>query len=164
MIDSHIALLKQDAKLIAVAPIPKNLKGNFVAPHAFLLHSLDQLKQEIFGPVLHVVSYKSSELNQTLQQINALGYGLTFGIHSRINESVEYIVDRIEVGNVYVDRTMVGAVVGVQPFGGSGLSGTGPKAGGPNYLLRLAQEVALSVDVTASGGNTALMSLGDADE
>ena len=135
-----------------------------MAPHAFLLHSLDHLKQEIFGPVLHVVSYKSSELNQTLQQINALGYGLTFCIHSRINESVEYIVDRIEVGNVYVDRTMVGAVVGVQPFGGSGLSGTGPKAGGPNYLLRLAQEVALSVDVTASGGNTALMSLGDADE
>jgi RHH-type proline utilization regulon transcriptional repressor/proline dehydrogenase/delta 1-pyrroline-5-carboxylate dehydrogenase len=162
-IEAHIARMKTEAKLIAATPIDASLSGNFVAPHAFLLHDLSMLKEEIFGPVLHVISYKAKDLDTVIAQINSLGFGLTFGVHTRISSSADYIASKINVGNMYVNRTMIGAVVGVQPFGGCGLSGTGPKAGGPNYLLRLAQEVSLSIDITASGGNAALMSLHDAD-
>ena len=162
-IDAHIARMQQEAKLIAAAPVDSKLEGTFVAPHAFLLPDLSLLKEEIFGPVLHVVSYNANELDNVIAQVNALGFGLTFGVQSRIDSQVEYIVNKVNVGNIYVNRTMIGAVVGVQPFGGCGLSGTGPKAGGPNYLLRLAQEVSTSNDITASGGNAALMSLQDED-
>src|SRR5699024_5718530 len=100
-------------------------------------------------------------MDQVVDQINELGYGLTFGIHSRIDLTVERVLKRLHVGNMYVNRNIIGAVVGVQPFGGDGLSGTGPKAGGPHYLHRFAVERAISVDTTAAGGNASLMSLED---
>jgi len=112
-------------------------RGTFVLPTLIELDSLDELEREIFGPVLHVVRYERSQLNQLLEQINASGYGLTLGVHTRIDETIAQVVDTARVGNLYVNRNIVGAVVGVQPFGGEGLSGTGPKAGGPLYLYRL---------------------------
>jgi len=133
--------------------------GTFVPPTAFELASLDVLKREVFGPVLHIIRYKATELDKVVDQINNTGYGLTFGIHSRIQETIDFLCSKIRVGNVYVNRNIIGAVVGVQPFGGQGLSGTGPKAGGPLYLPRLAIERSVSVNTTASGGNASLMSL-----
>jgi RHH-type proline utilization regulon transcriptional repressor/proline dehydrogenase/delta 1-pyrroline-5-carboxylate dehydrogenase len=117
------------------------------------------LEQEVFGPIIHVVRYKASELDRVIDAINNTGYGLTFGIHSRIDSTVRYVVERMRVGNAYVNRNMIGAVVGVQPFGGEGLSGTGFKAGGPHYLYRFATERTLCINTTAAGGNAALMSL-----
>ena len=114
--------------------------GTFFAPRAWELQSLSQLTRENFGPALHVIRWKADELDQVIDAINATGYGLTLGIHSRIDETIERIVARANVGNVYVNRNQIGAVVGVQPFGGQGLSGTGPKAGGPHYLPRFATE------------------------
>src|SRR5207249_7223533 len=122
----------------------------------------DMLKREVFGPVLHVVRYERAELGTLVDAINALGYGLTLGIHSRIDETIDFIVARARVGNVYVNRNMIGAVVGVQPLGGEGLSGTGPKAGGPNYLFRFAVERTLSINTAAAGGNGVLVSQGAA--
>jgi RHH-type proline utilization regulon transcriptional repressor/proline dehydrogenase/delta 1-pyrroline-5-carboxylate dehydrogenase len=116
-------------------------EGSFVAPTVIELPSLAPLTQEVFGPVLHVVRYRRAELPQLVDAINATGYGLTLGIHSRIDETIESIVARARAGNIYVNRNMIGAVVGVQPFGGEGLSGTGPKAGGPLYLYRLRRGV-----------------------
>jgi RHH-type proline utilization regulon transcriptional repressor/proline dehydrogenase/delta 1-pyrroline-5-carboxylate dehydrogenase len=115
----------------------------------------------VFGPVLHLVRWKAGQLDAVIDQVNATGYGLTLGIHSRIDETVERIVSRAKVGNVYVNRNQIGAVVGVQPFGGQGLSGTGPKAGGPHYLLRFATEKTVTVNTTAAGGNASLLTLGD---
>jgi RHH-type proline utilization regulon transcriptional repressor/proline dehydrogenase/delta 1-pyrroline-5-carboxylate dehydrogenase len=132
--------------------------GNFVAPHIFELTDASQLTEEVFGPILHVVRYRASGLDAVLRSISETGYGLTLGIHSRIDDTVEAIVDRLQVGNVYVNRNMIGAVVGVQPFGGHGLSGTGPKAGGPHYLTRFATEQTVTVNTAAAGGNAALMS------
>ena len=122
---------------------------------------LDVLQREIFGPVLHVIRWKGSELKQVVEQINATGYGLTLGIHSRINDTVDYIASHARVGNCYVNRNQIGAVVGVQPFGGESLSGTGPKAGGPHYLLRFAGERTLTVNTTAAGGNASLLTIGE---
>jgi RHH-type proline utilization regulon transcriptional repressor/proline dehydrogenase/delta 1-pyrroline-5-carboxylate dehydrogenase len=116
---------------------------------------------EIFGPVLHVIRWRRGELDGILDAIEATGYGLTLGVHSRINVTIDYIASRARVGNLYVNRNMIGAVVGVQPFGGEGLSGTGPKAGGPHYLARFALERTLTIDTTARGGNASLMSLED---
>ncbi|MGN6573021.1 MAG: bifunctional proline dehydrogenase/L-glutamate gamma-semialdehyde dehydrogenase PutA [Pseudolabrys sp.] len=135
--------------------------GCFVAPHIVRLDDVGDLKEEIFGPVLHVVTYKASELDQLVAAIRDKGYGLTLGIHSRLTETVSRVVRAFPAGNVYVNRNMIGAVVGVQPFGGFGLSGTGPKAGGPHYLLRFATEQTCTVNTAAIGGNTALISLGD---
>jgi RHH-type proline utilization regulon transcriptional repressor/proline dehydrogenase/delta 1-pyrroline-5-carboxylate dehydrogenase len=112
-------------------------RGTYVMPTLIELERLDELQQEIFGPVLHVLRYRRAELDQLLDQINAAGYGLTLGVHTRIDETIAKVIDRAKVGNLYVNRNIVGAVVGVQPFGGEGLSGTGPKAGGPLYLYRL---------------------------
>jgi RHH-type proline utilization regulon transcriptional repressor/proline dehydrogenase/delta 1-pyrroline-5-carboxylate dehydrogenase len=112
-------------------------KGTFVTPALITINSLNELGSEVFGPVLHVLRYQRNDLDVLVNQINATGYGLTMGLHTRINETIERVVDRAQVGNMYVNRNMVGAVVGVQPFGGEGLSGTGPKAGGPLYLYRL---------------------------
>ena len=139
----------------------KLLKDNYLAPVVFEISSLELLKEEVFGPVLHIIRYTSNELDHVINAINATKYGLTLGIHSRIEEKADYIVKRSRVGNIYVNRNMIGAVVGVQPFGGEGLSGTGPKAGGPHYLSRLCHERTLSVDTTATGGNASLLSLGD---
>jgi RHH-type proline utilization regulon transcriptional repressor/proline dehydrogenase/delta 1-pyrroline-5-carboxylate dehydrogenase len=138
---------------------PDAAHGTFFAPRAFEIEGLDRLEREVFGPILHVVRWRSDQLDQVLDQIAATGYGLTLGIHSRIDETVRAVERRARVGNLYVNRNMIGAVVGVQPFGGEGLSGTGPKAGGPHYLHRFAVERTSSVDTTASGGNASLLSL-----
>ena len=116
-------------------------------------------KREVFGPILHVVRWSADRLDSVIDAINASGYGLTLGIHSRIDATVRQIHARLRVGNAYVNRNMIGAVVGVQPFGGEGLSGTGPKAGGPRYLHRFAVERTLTIDTTAAGGNASLLSL-----
>jgi len=157
---AHIELMKHDAKLLHQVHLSSEAQlGTFVPPTAFELASLDVLKREVFGPVLHIIRYKATELDKVVDQINNTGYGLTFGIHSRIQETIDFLCSKIRVGNVYVNRNIIGAVVGVQPFGGQGLSGTGPKAGGPLYLPRLAIERSVSVNTTASGGNASLMSL-----
>ena len=134
--------------------------GNYVAPHIFELSDAGQLTEEIFGPVLHVVRYAAKDLDAVIDAINATGYGLTLGIHSRIDGTVAHIQRRARAGNCYVNRNMIGAVVGVQPFGGEGLSGTGPKAGGPHYLARFATEHVRTTDITATGGNVQLLGLG----
>jgi RHH-type proline utilization regulon transcriptional repressor/proline dehydrogenase/delta 1-pyrroline-5-carboxylate dehydrogenase len=131
--------------------------GSFVAPTLIALDRLDRLTQEIFGPIVHVATWRAGELDALVDAINAFGYGLTLGIHSRVDTTIARIVDRVRVGNVYVNRNMIGAVVGMQPFGGEGLSGTGPKAGGPYYLPRFAVERTLSVNTAAAGGNAALL-------
>jgi RHH-type proline utilization regulon transcriptional repressor/proline dehydrogenase/delta 1-pyrroline-5-carboxylate dehydrogenase len=122
---------------------------------------MDQLDGEVFGPVLHVVRYRARDLDRVIDQINATGYGLTAGCHSRIDKVQQHVIQRIHAGNAYVNRNMTGAVVGVQPFGGEGLSGTGPKAGGPNYLQRFAVERTRTINTAAVGGNASLMVLSD---
>ena len=133
--------------------------GTFFAPRAYEIDSLDRLEREVFGPVLHVIRYKAEDLDQVLDAIEATGYGLTLGVHTRIEAAAVHIHERLGVGNTYINRNVIGAVVGVQPFGGQGLSGTGPKAGGPHYLHRFATERTLSVNTTAAGGNASLVSL-----
>ncbi len=131
--------------------------GTFIPPTIIRLDRIADMKREIFGPVLHVVTFKAEEMDDVIDQINGTGYGLTLGIHSRIDAVAAHIASRARVGNIYINRNQIGAIVGSQPFGGRGLSGTGPKAGGPHYLFRFAEEKTLSTDITASGGNTALM-------
>ena len=159
---AHIERMKKEARLIKAVDLPAACaNGSFVAPHAFELDSLAQLTREVFGPVLHVIRYDADTLDDILAQINATGYGLTLGIHSRIDETVNKIARTVRVGNCYVNRNQIGAVVGVQPFGGEGLSGTGPKAGGPHYLLKFASERTLTVNTTAAGGNASLLTLSE---
>ncbi|ODM72990.1 bifunctional proline dehydrogenase/L-glutamate gamma-semialdehyde dehydrogenase PutA [Bradyrhizobium elkanii] len=153
-LDAHIARMKQEARVHLAGEAPS---GNFVAPHIFELSAAGQLKEEVFGPILHVVRYRADKLGEVLTAIEATGFGLTLGIHSRIDDTIEHVIDRLQVGNIYVNRNMIGAVVGVQPFGGSGLSGTGPKAGGPHYLARFATEQTITINTAAAGGNAALM-------
>ncbi|MGF1688213.1 bifunctional proline dehydrogenase/L-glutamate gamma-semialdehyde dehydrogenase PutA [Photobacterium japonica] len=139
---THIQALKNQASLIAQAPCSTSCEhGDFVAPTAFEIPSITLLKQEHFGPILHVVRYQASELDNVIAQINQTGFGLTLGVHSRNETTYRHIERRARVGNCYINRDQVGAVVGVQPFGGQGLSGTGPKAGGPHYLLRFTQDI-----------------------
>ncbi len=147
------------AKKIAQAHVPANLNGHFFAPVAYEIPSVKSLTREIFGPVLHVVRFKSEEFDTLLADLNGLGYGLTMGVHSRIDSHIRHITGAMDCGNCYVNRTMIGAVVGVQPFGGHGLSGTGPKAGGPHYLHRFATEKVITTDTTRQGGNATLVSL-----
>jgi RHH-type proline utilization regulon transcriptional repressor/proline dehydrogenase/delta 1-pyrroline-5-carboxylate dehydrogenase len=154
-LDAHIARMKKHARLHYAGRAPD---GNYVAPHVFELTDAAQLTEEVFGPVLHVVRYPADRFDRVLQSIERSGYGLTLGIHSRIDDTVDAAIDRLSIGNVYVNRSMIGAVVGVQPFGGHGLSGTGPKAGGPHYLMRFATEQTVSVNTAAAGGDAALMS------
>src|SRR5215216_964503 len=155
---AHIERMKKEARVHFAGSAPQ---GNYVAPHIFELSDAGQLTEEVFGPVLHVVRYRADTLERVLRSIEQSGYGLTLGIHSRIDDTVEDVVDRLQVGNIYVNRNMIGAVVGVQPFGGHGLSGTGPKAGGPHYLTRFATEQTVTVNTAAAGGNAALMSGGE---
>ncbi|EIL98873.1 bifunctional proline dehydrogenase/L-glutamate gamma-semialdehyde dehydrogenase [Rhodanobacter thiooxydans] len=159
----HAARMDQEAKLIAEAALDADIAahGTFFAPRAYEIPSLTTLTREVFGPVLHVIRWKGSELAQVVEQINATGYGLTLGVHSRIDDTVEYIRSHARVGNCYVNRNQIGAVVGVQPFGGESLSGTGPKAGGPHYLLRFAGERTLTINTTAAGGNASLLTIGE---
>jgi RHH-type transcriptional regulator, proline utilization regulon repressor / proline dehydrogenase / delta 1-pyrroline-5-carboxylate dehydrogenase len=154
-LEAHISRMKREARVHFAGTAPG---GNYVAPHIFELAEADQLTEEVFGPVLHVVRYPAENLEYVLQSIERSGYGLTLGIHSRIDDTIEEIIDRLGVGNVYVNRNMIGAVVGVQPFGGQGLSGTGPKAGGPHYLARFTTEQTVTINTSAAGGNAALMS------
>ncbi|MCZ8269842.1 MAG: bifunctional proline dehydrogenase/L-glutamate gamma-semialdehyde dehydrogenase PutA [Beijerinckiaceae bacterium] len=157
-LDAHIARMKREAKVLHAGEAPQGL---YVAPHVFGLQRVEDLGEEIFGPVLHVVRYKAGELMRLVEAIDASGFGLTFGMHSRIDSDIEKVTNRLQTGNIYVNRNMIGAVVGVQPFGGHGLSGTGPKAGGPNYLLRFATEQVISVNSAAAGGNASLMALSE---
>ncbi|VTZ22839.1 fused DNA-binding transcriptional regulator; proline dehydrogenase; pyrroline-5-carboxylate dehydrogenase (fragment) [Methylocella tundrae] len=131
--------------------------GFYVAPHIFELRSAADLRSEIFGPILHVVRYKASELDALLDAIEAKGFGLTLGVHSRIEATIAHILDRRLAGNCYVNRNMIGAVVGTQPFGGFNLSGTGPKAGGPHYLARFCIEQTITINTAAVGGNVGLL-------
>jgi RHH-type proline utilization regulon transcriptional repressor/proline dehydrogenase/delta 1-pyrroline-5-carboxylate dehydrogenase len=162
MLTEHAARMKREAELIYEVPLgPEHAHGHFFAPAAFRIDGLPQLEREVFGPVLHLVHYSADRLDDVLAAVNATGYGLTLGVHSRIDGKVRHIVERLRVGNAYVNRNMIGAVVGVQPFGGEGLSGTGPKAGGPRYLHRFATERTLTIDTTAAGGNASLLSLNE---
>jgi len=138
---------------------PATANGTFVAPLAVQIDSLDVLEREVFGPILHLLTYRARDLEGLVDAINGTGYGLTFGIHSRIDSTVRRVASRINAGNVYVNRNMVGAVVGTQPFGGCGLSGTGPKAGGPHYLHRFAHERTLTINTSAVGGNASLLAM-----
>lgn len=159
-LQEHSDRMEQEAKLIFKAPVSEHTdNGSFFAPRVFELKDLSQLTKEVFGPILHVIRYKKTDLDKVIADINATGYGLTLGIHSRIDETVRYIQQRIKAGNAYVNRNMIGAVVGVQPFGGEGLSGTGPKAGGPHYLAKLCVERTLTINTAATGGNASLLSL-----
>ena len=163
MLETHAEKMDKTAKKIRQVELDEACAhGTFFAPRAYEIPSLGTLEREVFGPILHVVRYKSSQLDKVIEQINATGYGLTLGIHSRIDDTVEYISSRVRVGNCYVNRNQIGAIVGSQPFGGEGLSGTGPKAGGPHYLLRFATERALTINTTAAGGNASLLTMGDA--
>jgi RHH-type proline utilization regulon transcriptional repressor/proline dehydrogenase/delta 1-pyrroline-5-carboxylate dehydrogenase len=161
-LEQHVLALQQQGTLLYQTSLPPETEhGTFFPPSVFEIKDISILKREVFGPILHIIRYSAGKLDQVLDSINRTGYGLTLGIHSRIDETVEYIRQRVKVGNIYVNRNMIGAVVGVQPFGGEGLSGTGPKAGGPYYLHRFAAERVISVNTAAIGGNTTLVSLSD---
>lgn len=159
-LEAHVATMRANAKEIKIGDLP-SLGGTFLGPHIFELKKISDLNAEIFGPILHVVRYKAGQLDAVCDAIEATGYGLTLGVHSRIDTAVARVTQRLSAGNIYVNRNIIGAVVGTQPFGGSGLSGTGPKAGGPNYLKRFAQEQVVSINVAAAGGNASLMILAD---
>jgi len=164
-IHNHIEKLNKIAKPIKVLTLPKSLDfGNYYAPAVYQIESLKQLDKEVFGPIIHIISYSSNKLDDVITSINDSGYGLTLGIHSRIENTIKKIIAKAKVGNIYVNRNMIEAVVGVQPFGGEGLSGTGPKAGGPYYLQRFATERTLTINTAAIGGNASLLSLSDEDE
>lgn len=159
-LDRYIATMRQTAREVAAAPLPPEGRGNFVQPVAFEI-SLQQLpEREVFGPILHVIRWKAGDLPKVLAAIHATGYGLTLGIHSRIDAHIDWVKQNAKIGNIYVNRNQIGAVVGTQPFGGEGLSGTGFKAGGPHYLLRFSVERAISVNTTAAGGNASLLAMG----
>lgn len=161
VLQAHADRMDRDATCLYRCELGSNTEyGTFFAPVAYEIDHLSSLDREVFGPVLHVIRYRESALDDVIAAINATGYGLTAGVHSRIDETIDYICARLRVGNTYVNRSIVGAVVGVQPFGGEGISGTGPKAGGPHYLHRFAVERALSVNTAAVGGNATLLSLG----
>ena len=154
----HLDWLDLHARKIMRREIPDELAhGFFVPPAMYEIDSLDQLTQENFGPILHVVRWKAGELDRVIESINRTGYGLTLGLQSRIDTTREYVEANARVGNLYVNRNQIGAVVESQPFGGEGLSGTGPKAGGPHYVARFATERVTCIDTTAAGGNASLM-------
>ena len=160
---AHAQRMTKDGKLLKKLPMtdPRLADGIFFPPHAFAIEALSELKREVFGPILHVLRFDGDRLDQVCDAVNASGYGLTLGLHSRIDENAEFIRERVRVGNIYVNRNQIGAVVEAQPFGGERLSGTGPKAGGPHYLPRFAVERSFTVNSAASGGNTSLLTLDD---
>ncbi len=163
LIQEHTDRMRREGRLLSEASLDPNLpNGHFVAPQIYEIDRLDQLKREVFGPILHLIRYKKSELRDVLADIRASGYGLTLGIHSRIDGFAQTVFENTQVGNTYINRNTVGAVVGVNPFGGLGLSGTGPKAGGPHYLYRFVSEKTRTDNVVAKGGNTDLFTLSEA--
>ena len=144
-IADHIATAQSEGRVLFQLPTPQT--GTFIAPTMIKVDGIADMTKEIFGPVLHVATFKSNELDDVIDAINATGYGLTFGLQTRIDDRVQHVSDRIHAGNIYINRNQIGAIVGSQPFGGEGLSGTGPKAGGPLYLSRF-----LNVDAISRGG------------
>jgi RHH-type proline utilization regulon transcriptional repressor/proline dehydrogenase/delta 1-pyrroline-5-carboxylate dehydrogenase len=158
----HAAQMRKEARIVKTCELGEaHAHGSFFAPHLIELKSASQLTREEFGPILHVVRYRSSEIQQVLEAIRDSHYGLTLGVQTRLESFWRQVFADTSIGNTYVNRNMIGAVVGVQPFGGNGLSGTGPKAGGPHYLTRFANERTLTVNTTATGGNAALLNLGN---
>ena len=160
-LNAHKTRMSREAKKIADLRLPPECRyGTYVTPAVFEIERFAQLDREVFGPILHVVRYGQGHLDRVIADINASGFGLTLGLHSRIEGVADYVAEHARVGNLYVNRNQIGAVVGVQPFGGDGLSGSGPKAGGPNTLVRYATERVRSTDITATGGNVQLLGLG----
>jgi RHH-type transcriptional regulator, proline utilization regulon repressor / proline dehydrogenase / delta 1-pyrroline-5-carboxylate dehydrogenase len=160
-LNRHVERMRKEARIVKACSLGgAQAHGSFFAPHLIELKNAAQLTREEFGPVLHAVRYRSSDIEQVLSAIRASGYGLTLGVQTRLESFWKEIFEQTAIGNTYVNRNMIGAVVGVQPFGGTGLSGTGPKAGGPHYLARFATERTLTVNTTATGGNAALLNLG----
>ncbi len=164
-LDAHKLRMQRQAREIIDAALPVECRvGCYVSPAAYEINSLKLIEREVFGPILHVVRFEGGHLDRVITAINETGYGLTLGLHSRIGAVADYVAEHARVGNVYVNRNQIGAVPGVQPFGGEGLSGTGPKAGGPNYLTRFAVERARTADITATGGNVQLLTHGVVEE
>jgi RHH-type proline utilization regulon transcriptional repressor/proline dehydrogenase/delta 1-pyrroline-5-carboxylate dehydrogenase len=161
-LDAYLARQREAGRILYAGVAPTT--GTFVAPHIVRLDRVEDLQEEIFGPVLHVVTWRSESLSQLLADIEAGGYGLTLGMHTRIEQRIRALSREAPAGNIYVNRNMIGAVVGSQPFGGFGLSGTGPKAGGPDYLLRFLHETTLTINTASSGGDAGLLSMGEFDE
>ena len=159
MLEGHVAEMRKGQKVRYAGTVPNT--GNFFAPHIIELDRPEALTKEVFGPVLHVVRWKAKDLGRVIESIAATGYGLTLGVHSRIESTIRTVTEALDTGNVYINRNMIGAVVGTQPFGGSGLSGTGFKAGGPAYLMRFAVEQVISVNTAAAGGNASLIAIGE---
>jgi RHH-type proline utilization regulon transcriptional repressor/proline dehydrogenase/delta 1-pyrroline-5-carboxylate dehydrogenase len=157
-IAAAVGRLQREAKVIGAAhvAVPATAQTRFVAPIAFELGRIEDVQSEVFGPVLHIVRWRG-DVDAVIGRINALGYGLTLGIQTRIDSRALRLAHEARIGNVYVNRNMIGAVVGVQPFGGEGLSGTGPKAGGPHYLTRFCTEQVVTINTAAAGGNAALL-------
>ncbi|MHB1239997.1 MAG: bifunctional proline dehydrogenase/L-glutamate gamma-semialdehyde dehydrogenase PutA [Gammaproteobacteria bacterium] len=161
-LQAHVARMDRESRLCRALALPPECgHGSYFAPRLYEIPNLALLDREVFGPILHAVRYPAGALDQVIDAINATGYGLTLGVHTRIDATWERVRERARAGNLYVNRNMIGAVVGVQPFGGEGLSGTGPKAGGPHYLHRFALERTVSINTAAAGGNAGLLSLTD---
>jgi RHH-type proline utilization regulon transcriptional repressor/proline dehydrogenase/delta 1-pyrroline-5-carboxylate dehydrogenase len=157
-LDRHKARMRREGRELLNLPLPqKCAHGTYVAPAIYAIPSLKLLEREVFGPILHVVTFGGDRLTEVCEAINATGYGLTLGLHSRVQATADFVAERVQLGNLYVNRNQIGAVVGVQPFGGEGLSGTGPKTGGHNYLRGFALERVRTTDLTAFGGNAALL-------
>jgi RHH-type transcriptional regulator, proline utilization regulon repressor / proline dehydrogenase / delta 1-pyrroline-5-carboxylate dehydrogenase len=158
-LESHKVRMQREGREIIDVAMPEACRaGTYVTPALFEIDRLGRLDHEVFGPILHLIRYERGHLDKVIAALNATGYGLTLGLHSRIESVADYVAENARVGNLYVNRNQIGAVVGVQPFGGEGLSGTGPKAGGPNYLARFATERTRSTDITATGGDYTLLS------
>lgn len=161
VLGAHKTRMSREGKLVVDLPVPAECRfGTYVTPAIFEIDRLSRLEREVFGPILHVIRYEHGHLERVIADINGSGYGLTLGLHSRIESVADYVAEHARVGNLYVNRNQIGAVVGVQPFGGEGLSGTGPKAGGPHTLVRYGTERVRSTDITATGGNVQLLRLG----
>ncbi|MDM8353765.1 bifunctional proline dehydrogenase/L-glutamate gamma-semialdehyde dehydrogenase PutA [Brevundimonas diminuta] len=159
-LEAHVERLSKEAKIIARAELPAGAEmGDLFAPTIAEIPTPDFLEREVFGPILHVYRYEPKDLEKVAGKLAARGFGLTLGVHSRIDAFAKEVMELVPAGNVYVNRSIIGAVVGVQPFGGEGLSGTGPKAGGPNSLIRYAAEKAISINIAAQGGDPALLNL-----
>jgi len=163
VLDEHLEWLDKNAKKICRLDAPKEAAhGCFVPPALYEIQSLSQLDRENFGAILHVIRFAADKLDKVVDAINRTGFGLTLGLQSRIDTVRDYVEEHARVGNLYVNRNQIGAVVESQPFGGEGLSGTGPKAGGPHYVARFATERVTCIDTTAAGGNASLMASIDA--
>jgi RHH-type proline utilization regulon transcriptional repressor/proline dehydrogenase/delta 1-pyrroline-5-carboxylate dehydrogenase len=163
-LETHKVRMRKESRELLDLPLSEeHAHGSYVSPAIYEIPSISVLKREVFGPILHVMRFAGDRLAEVCEAINATGYGLTLGLHSRIKATADFVAARAKVGNMYVNRNQIGAVVGVQPFGGEGLSGAGPKAGGPHYLQAFAIERVRSTDLTASGGNASLLAAGSDD-